>query len=138
MQLEASYSVGVTIEVGLDLGIDYKALAGGIGIGVGITTEHATAEAVSYTCPNGGGWSCALILQPIYLRVQGMVDIIANGDCSLYTGLSGPQPYTVNFPKVDGQHIAELQSYPCTCENKVGWADPGHIAQLCPIDCPGD
>ena len=121
----------MTVEVGLDLGLDFEGIASSAGLtgSVSVTTETSSTQGVSDTCPQGA-WYCALSITPTMVQVSGMATH------SEACGIPGTTvPYTISFPKLgsDGNPVTNAEA--CTCKNLKDWADPGHLALLCPGDC---
>ena len=128
---QTSYSVGVTVELGVELGLDFESItsAAGISGSVSTTTEKGSTQGVTDTCPQGD-WYCALSITPTMVQVNG------KATPHVACGIQGdPTPYTITFPKLgsDGNPITNAEA--CTCQNLKDWADPGHIGLLCPGDC---
>ena len=68
---QTTYSVGVTVEVGINLGLDYNGIVqAGLSGSVSTTTEKGTTQGVSDTCPKGD-WYCALSITPTMTKVYG-------------------------------------------------------------------
>lgn len=128
---QSSYTVGVTVEVGLSLGLDFEdiAEAGDLSGSVSYTTETSTTQGVTDTCPQGG-WYCALSITPTLVEVTGVAT--QNAKCGLQ-GLSSP--YTILMPKLGSDGNPVLNAEACTCDNLPNWADAGHIGLLCPGAC---
>lgn len=94
MTSETSYTVGVAIEVGVDLGLSFgDIVSAGVSASVATTTETGNAEGAQIPCPDGP-WKCALIITPAVVTVSGK-KIGYTQTCDYDTS----QPYMVQFPK---------------------------------------
>lgn len=123
-----TFSVAVTVEVGLELGLDFAKIAtAGLTAGVSISTEEGTTDAAEVECK--GPWACGLLMTPTLHEVKGIQTTTA-GTCA---GDTTEAPYTVRFPvKVDKTIKAGFEA--CACKNKLSWAD-AEAPKPCPNDC---
>ena len=112
---QTSYTVGVTIETGIDLGLDlFEIVNAGVSFAVSITTESGTTNGVTDTYPQGG-WYCSLNITPTILEVSGTAQYVdACGN------LGAEEPWTVDLPQKgsDGNPILNVEA--CTCQKLVG------------------
>ena len=119
----------MSVEVGAELGLDFGAIAGGVSGSVSYSTETGTTQGVTDTCAHGA-WYCALSITPTMVEVLGIAK--QNEAC----GIAGASsPYTVLMPKIGKDSNPIINAEACTCQNLDNWADPGHLALLCPGDC---
>lgn len=124
-----SFSVAVTVEVGLDLGLNFKDIVDvGLSASVSVTTETGSVDTAEAECPEGI-WTCALVMTPALYEVSGKKST-AGGGCEPTTT---EEDYTVRFP-IEENNTPKANFEICACKNKLGWADPGAPAP-CPEDC---
>lgn len=129
----ATYSVGVTVTVGGDLGLseigEIKSLGVSLGVSasVAFTTTTGKADTTSTNC--NGPWSCGLLMFPTLLEVSG-VKTTHHNTCE---GGSSDEPYTVRLPiLIESTPKASFQA--CACKNYPSATDPG-APPLCPDIC---
>lgn len=126
---QSTFTVGVTVEIGISLGLDFEDIARDVSGTVSYTTETGTTQGVTDTCPKGA-WYCALSITPTMVKVSGIAT--ENAAC----GLEGSSyPYTILMPKLGNDHNPIVNAEVCTCKNLPDWADQGAISLLCPGDC---
>ena len=128
------FGVDVTVEVGLDLGLDLEDITGeaGISASVSVSKETASTQGVTNTCPDGP-WTCSLIIYPPVTIVSG-TQIPLSLECN--KDPSAAQPYTVKFPeKVSDGLLVEDRTDICACKNFAHRANFGAPSIVCPQDC---
>lgn len=132
----STYSVGITVTVGIQLTLDPDDIAGNAGISASVatTTTSGTTEGISDLCPVGG-WTCGLSIEPQMISVSGVQTI------TLYDGVcpdspTSSAPFTILLPTKNSDGLSSGNANICTCENFVDWANPGHPGLLCPDACP--
>ena len=131
--VQESYAVGVTVEVGAELGLDIEKIAGAgsISASVSTTTETQTTQGAQLTCPQGL-WTCAMSIKPRMTRVSGIATQLAANCVPIK---SSAKPYTALLPEkgTDGLQGGSVEI--CVCKNMKNWADAGAPALGCPQDC---
>ena len=131
---QSTYSVGVSVEVGADLGLDFGEIVSlGLSASVSQTTEGGSAQGAQVECPEGE-WTCSIAITPTVLEVTGTKEVV-DGSANMASCDTKEEEYVVQFPKkgADGTVIAATEI--CACKNKEHWADNG-APKPCPADCP--
>jgi len=126
-----SYSVGVTVTTGVNLGVDFaKILKAGIDASVAISTTKGTTDSDSETC--AGPWACSMTITPSVQEVSGTQRVFSN--CPVQSSVVGP--YTAQFPIMTGDHLPVQHGEVCQCRNFPGF-DEHHpdAPKPCPDDC---
>lgn len=128
--IEKSYSVGVEVSVGMDLGLDFaKVLSAGIDAQVAIQTTEGTTDTNQQEC--SGPWACSMTITPSVQEVAGTQH--AWVDCP---SVKKEFPYTVQFPIKNGDHLPVQHEEPCQCRNFPGFDEHNPDApKPCPNDC---
>lgn len=109
-----SYSVSVTIDEGLNIGLNLRDIvSAGLTSSVSVTTTKGTTDGAGDTCPEGA-WYCSLDITPTMVQVSGTV----TSENSCMEGPAGPvQPFTVTFPKTGSDGNPYIDVRMCTCDN---------------------
>ena len=128
VQRGVGFTIGVTVSVGLDIGLEYEGIASaGLNVGASITQESSTTDGVEVQC--NGPWTCGLLMIPSMLEVSG-TQTSSNSGCGIDPHTD---PYTVQFPR-KFNNTPRTDFKPCACKNKLAWADEG-APEPCPEDC---
>ena len=130
---EVSYTVGVTVQVGGNLGLNFEQIvSAGVSAAVSTTTETGNTQGVQKTCPDGP-WKCSLIITPSMVTVTGTQ--VPHYPCDAQLDEANAKPYTVQFPKKGADGLAGAAYDVCACQNYESWADPGAPSIVCPQPC---
>ena len=128
---ESSYTVGVSVTVGAELGLNLANIASaGINGAVSTSTETAQVSGAGHDCPEGP-WTCALIITPSMIEASGTQTRYAGQFCEEYK-----DKFTVQFPRKGDDQTSSAKIGLCVCKNYKSWADKGAPTTICPGDCP--
>ncbi|KAL8827526.1 MAG: hypothetical protein Q9170_006984 [Blastenia crenularia] len=127
---ESSYSVGVSVSVGVDLCLDFsKIVSAGINAEVAIETTTGTTDTNQQEC--SGPWACSMIITPSVQEVAGTQHAWVGCPSEKKTF-----PYTAQFPIKNGDHLPVEHGEPCQCRNFPGFDEGNPDApKPCPNDC---
>ena len=131
----SSYAVGVTVEVGADLGLDIKKVVSlGLHWSVAVTKTQEETQGVEVSCPKGP-WQCSLAIWPGMVKVKG-TKTYTDGIKDMVSCSEKTEDYEVDLPIKEDNKLAPVRIRPCACPNREHWADPG-APDRCPSDCDG-
>jgi hypothetical protein len=138
LQQGHEYSTGVSVEIGVELGLDFKKIfSGGIGASVALEESRAVNTAVTVTCPDYV--QCGFIHQDAIRVVQGYKKSVR--DCSANAGFCehgvyelSNNFYEVFFPKLGDNGFPVAEIMPCACPDGDLSKKP-HGMYICPRNC---
>ncbi|GME64469.1 hypothetical protein G7Y89_g14169 [Neofusicoccum parvum] len=131
-----AHEVGVSVEVGVDLGLDFKEIWSlGLSVSVAYSTSDSVEASAQYTCPtatSGDQMMCSLMVTPHMLQVGGV-----------QTHQTLHHPYQVTYPRLTNDGNLYLDVELCVCGNYKGWASLAPVTEgaepqrwpVCPSDC---
>jgi hypothetical protein len=86
-------------------------------------------------CPDGGGFSCGLLIYPGMKRVKGHMEQIGPTE-SCDMGIHGQEgDWEMVVPRKDKSNNGVYTTDLCTCGNLDGKDDNGHPEKVCPEEC---
>jgi hypothetical protein len=137
-QFAQTYTQGSSWTIGGSLGLDFaKIIEGSASLSAEVTesVEHSVMVGSETSCPEGGKFSCSLLIYPGMKRVKGhMVEIGPTENCD--AGIHAQEgEWEMVVPRKDKSNNGVHTTGLCTCDNLEGKDDEGHPEKVCLKEC---